>query len=72
MIHKGIPVANIQYLKRDINVHVVKPSRIRTWLHGGFGDTLNVYIFVVSVGIFHREPFYFFLEIQDTIRYFRV
>ena len=35
-----------------------------------FGDTLNI-IFVISVGIFRLEPFYFFRQIQDTKRYFR-
>ena len=55
MIHKGIPVANIQYLKRDINVHVVKRHASELG-SSGFGDTLNI-IFVVNVGIFHREPF---------------
>ena len=38
-----------------------------------FGDRLNI-IFVISIseGIFRREPFYFFRQIQDEKRYFRV
>ena len=36
-----------------------------------FGDRLNI-IFVISVGIFRREPFYFFRQIQDKKRYFKV